>query len=157
MKSSFFIVADRGALKAFRAEKSAADRPPRLTMVQAVEFAQAHQKISEMNTDMAGAFPKGSTFAGSNGGRHQNSTAEKHYDIELDRRSARQLGTLISNILRQEHPASWSFAAPSDFKDQVLGEIDQEFQQKLAEYVPRDLVNVAHTDLLSHFSDVRAA
>src|SRR5437016_5144839 len=97
MKSSFLIVADRGNLKAFRVEKVPADRPPRLQLIQALSFADAHAKISEVNTDMAGSFPVGAGPSGNGGGngRHQNSISEKHYEIEGNRRTARQLAEVI--------------------------------------------------------------
>src|SRR5688572_23873030 len=64
MKSSFFIVANRGNLKAYRAEKVPADRPPRMQLVQAITLPDAHFKPTDIFTDEAGGFPA-QTGAGS--------------------------------------------------------------------------------------------
>lgn len=150
MKSSFFIVADRGNLKAFRAEKVPADRPPRLQLVQAFTLTDAHMKIAEKHTDMAGAFPSGT-------GGFQNSHAERHYNVESDRRAAKQLAAHIHSILTQEQPGWWSFAAPSDIHSTVVDQLDPQWRAKIAEHVDSDLVNTPETQLLRHFSEVRAS
>jgi hypothetical protein len=67
MKSSFLIVADRGNLKAYRVEKVPGDRPPRVALVQAFTFTDAHLKITDKLSDMAGRFPVGSAPAQSQG------------------------------------------------------------------------------------------
>jgi hypothetical protein len=160
MKCSFFIVADRGELKAFRVEKVPADRPPRLEMVRAMDFVDAHAKIGEINTDLAGRFPSGGgNFNGKGGasGRHQNSTSERHYNVEFDRRAARQLGHIIGELLQENHVDSWSFAAPAELKSMIFNELHPDNVKTMAEFVPCDLVHVTHDELLDHFTHVRAA
>jgi hypothetical protein len=156
MKSSFIIVADRGNLKAFRVEKVPNGRPPRLHLVQAFTITDAHMKISEMNTDLAGRFPVGSTPAQSQG-RHQNSIAEQHLDIEIDRRIVRQLADHIDTILKHEKPDFWSFAAPSAINRAVLSEVDQALAKGLTDNLQADLVNIAPGAILDHFEAARAA
>lgn len=160
MKSSFVIVADRGELKAFRVEKTAADRPPRLALVRAMEFADAHAKIGDIHTDLPGRFPRGGgNFDGAGGasGRHQNSTAERHYNVEFDRRTARQLGQIIAELLQENQVEAWSFAAPAELKNMILNELEPENLKSMAEFVPSDLVHVTPDELLGHFSQVRAS
>jgi hypothetical protein len=160
MKSSFFIVADRGNLKAFRAEKVPADRPPRLQLVRALNFTEGSSRILDLNTDQDGRFPVGGGAAGGKGGgngRHQNSTAERHYDIELDKRAARQVAQEITDLLREERPGAWSFAAPSEFKNAILDALSAEDRRTLAEVVPSDLVHVPTNEIVGHFTQVRAA
>lgn len=157
MKSSFIIVADRGNLKAYRVEKVPNDRPPRLQLVQAFTLTGAHMKISEINTDMAGRFPSGST-PGQSQGRHQNAIAEQHdLPIEIDRRLVKQLAEHISSILRSEQPGSWAFAAPSMINRSVLSELDPSLVKLLGDNIQADLVNVEPSGLLDHFQGVRAA
>jgi len=159
MKSSFFIVADRGNLKAFRVEKVPTDHPPRMQLVQAFSFVDAHMKVSEINTDLAGGYPAGGGAPNGKGGgmRHQNSIAEKHYSIEFDRRSAKQLAETIAELLKQEQPGTWSFAAPAEIREAVLGQLSPELRKSLAECIARDLVNVPPGELLEHFTAVKAA
>ena len=157
MKSSFIIVADRGNLKAFRVEKVPNGRPPRLQLVQAFTLTEAHMKISEINTDMAGRFPVGSTPAQSQG-RHQNAIAEqKHLGIEIDRRLVKQLAEHITSILRNEAPGSWALAAPAMINRSLLDELDPALVRQLTDNIQADLVNIETSDLLDHFAGARAA
>jgi len=155
MKSSFFIIADRGNLKAYRAEKVPADRPPRMQLVQAFTFTEAHLKPTDIFTDEAGAFP-----AQTGPGARQsfgNSTAERHYEVENDRRMVKQLAQHISSILREEKVEWWSFAAPSEIHDAIVTQLEPGFRNRIAEHVPSDLVNTPPAELLDHFSSVRVA
>src|SRR4029434_10128538 len=132
MKSSFFIVADRGNLKAYRAEKMLAGRPPRVKLVQAFALTEAHLRTSEIVTDQAGAFPTG------NGG-YQNSISDRHFDIETNRRLTKQLGAHINTVLQRSEPDGWSFAAPAEIHDAVLDHVPENWRHKLAEQIQADL------------------
>jgi hypothetical protein len=154
MKSSFFIVADRGNLKAYRAEKVPADRPPRMHLVETITLAEAHLKTTDIFTDEAGAFPA-QTGAGSRQMVQGNSIAERHYDVENDRRLTKQLAQHIGNILRQENVEWWSFAAPSDIHDAIVTHLEPAVRNRIAEHVAADLVKIPASDLLDHFSEVR--
>lgn len=155
MKSSFFIVADRGNVKAYRAEKAPAERPPRMQLVDAFTLTNGHLKATDIYTDMAGGFPA-QTGGGSRQTVQGNSVGERHYDVENDRRLAKQLAGHISGILRKEQPGWWSFAAPSDIHDAVLDQLDAATREKIAEHVAADLVNTPPGELLEHFEGVRA-
>jgi hypothetical protein len=150
MKSSFLIVADRGNLKAFRVEKVPADRPPRVQLVQSFSLADAHTKISEVNTDMAGRFPAGNSA-------HANGSGDRHYEIEGDRRSARQLAELITTILNEHTPENWCFAAPAEINQAVLEQLDARLRKQVVENVHRDLVNTNPNEVVGHFANVKAA
>src|SRR5688500_17544703 len=129
MNSYFIITADRGTLKAYRAEKTPEGRPPRLQLVEDVAQAEAHLSVTERVTDEAGGFPT-QTGAGSRQTVHGNSIAERHYDIEDDRRSAIQLANHIGDILNREKPNGWSFAAPADIQDAVLAELEPSLRKQ---------------------------
>ncbi len=154
MKSSFLVIADRGNLKAFRVEKVTAGRPLRLHLVQSLSLTDAHTKISEKNTDLAGRFPVGGGPSSGRGGgmRHQNSTSEKHYEIESDKRSAKHLAAEITTILRAEQPTAWSFAAPADINHAILDELDPALRKSLGENLPLDLVHSDPGELLERFT-----
>ena len=156
MKSSFFIVADRGNLKAYRAEKVPADRPPRMQLVQAMTLTDAHFKATDIFTDEAGAFPS-QTGAGARQAFQGNSTAERHYDVENDRRLVKQLAQHIASIVRQEKVDWWSFAAPADIHDAVVEQLEPALRNRIAEHVTSDLVNTRPSELLDHFSAVRVS
>ncbi len=150
MKSSFLIIADRGNLKAFRVEKTANERPPRLQLVEALSLVEAHRKAGEMNTDLAGGFP--AVGSRGNGGRHQNSISDRHYEIETGRRICRQLACHIASILRREQPDHWSFAAPAEINDAVLDELEPGLRRHIAENLRLGLVNASAEEVLERFS-----
>jgi hypothetical protein len=145
MKSSFLIVTDRGNLKAYRVEKAAAERPPRLQLVQAISLAEAHARTGEVNTDSAGRFPG------------LSATGDRHYEIENDRRNVKHLAEYITTLLREHSPESWSFAAPSDINQPVLDQLEAGLRNQVVQNVQRDLVKLAPGDLLEHFTALRAA
>jgi hypothetical protein len=155
MKSSFIIVADRGNLKAFRVEKVPNGRPPRLQLVEALTLTDAHMRISEINTDMAGGFP--AAMAGQSQGRHQNSISEQHLDLEIDKRIIKQLAEHICSILRHEQPGAWAFAAPSTINRAVLDEMEPALSRQLTDNLQADLVNLEPGNILDRFSAARAA
>lgn len=163
MKTSFIIVADRGNLKAFRVEAAGGERQPRLALVQSLSFTEAHTKISEVNTDMAGRFPAGSTLsttgagAGGGGGRHQAAIAETQQALETDRRIIKQIAEHVATILHQERPRSWGFAAPAAINSAVLERLDAPLRKSMSENHSVDLVNMDPAKLAGHFTIVAHA
>jgi len=155
MNSSFFIVADRGNLKAYRVEKTPAGRPPRVELVEGISLIEPHLSSSELFTDEAGAFPR-QTGGGPRRTMQGNSIAERHYDIEEDRRSAKLLAKHIGDILRREKPEEWSFAAPGDIQESVLAELEPHLRARLSARLACDLVNIPAHQLLDHFTGVHA-
>ena len=131
-------------------------RPRRMELVEGITLAEAHLSVSERFTDGAGSFPT-QTGAGPRQTVQGNSIAERHYDIEDDRRSAKQLAKHINEILHREKPSSWSFAAPAEIQQAVLAEVEPALRDQLLERLPRDLVNVPADQLLEHFSNAGAA
>jgi hypothetical protein len=57
MNSNFFIVADRGNLKAYRARKDPAGHKPQMQVPEAVTVVEAHLSASEKFSDEAGRSP----------------------------------------------------------------------------------------------------
>ena len=156
MNSNFFIVADRGNLKAYRARKTPAGRPPRAELVEAISLVAAHLSENERFTDDAGAFPA-QTGSGSGQTVQANSIGERHYEIEETRRSVKQLAKHIAGILHREKPERWSFAAPAEIQDAVLAELEPRLSSQVSERVARDLANIPPQQVLEHFSAVCAA
>ncbi len=90
-------------------------------------------------------------------GMHQGAIAEQHVDIEIDRRIVKQLAGHITDILHAEQPGSWCFAAPSAINGAVLRELAGTYRDQVVENVTADLVKMDPAELLSHFSNVKAA
>jgi hypothetical protein len=84
-----------------------------------------------------------------------NSVAERHYDVENDRRLTKQLAQHIGQILRGQHVEWWSFAAPADIHEAIVNQLDPSVRNRIAEHVSADLVKIPASELLDHFSAVR--
>src|SRR3954467_11547169 len=107
--TSLVIVTDRGSLKAYRVDETPT-RGPSLRLVQAFNITDAHGRLVDKLSDMAGRFPVGD--AGS--GRHMNSVAERtQIDTETDHRIYKQLVDEIVKLVKGDGAKGWSFAAPS--------------------------------------------
>ncbi len=154
MKSSLLIIADRGNLKAYRVEKTANERPPRLNLLEAFSMVDAHRRISEQNTDLAGRFGVSGAAGGPRGstGTHQASISDRHYEIETSKRLYKQIAAHIMSILNRENAKRWSLAAPSEMNDALLSELDPGVRKTIAENLHADLVHVHPSELLGRFS-----
>src|SRR5205809_5662503 len=105
--TSLIIVADRGSLKAYRVNETPT-RGPSLKLVQAFDVTDAHGKLVDKVTDLAGR------YAASDGaGMHQASIAETKLETETERRINKQLADQITNIAKSHGGQGWSFAAPA--------------------------------------------
>ena len=122
------------------------ERPPRVQLVQSVSLADGHAKDSEIHTDSGGRFAAKASGSG-----------DRHYELENNRRNAKQLAEQIALILREHHPDAWSFAAPAEINQPVLDHLDAGLRKQVVENLPRDLVKLSPNDLLGHFQAVRAA
>jgi Protein required for attachment to host cells len=141
MKSHFLILADRGNVRAYCAEKAEGEALSHLYLVQAITLSEV-PPVRAKRTDRLGA-RRGASLP---------SAAERELQNEQKRLEARQLAGHINAILRQEQPANWAFAAPSEFQSAVLEQIDYSFRRNLSEAVAEDLIRVPVGELLKHFS-----
>src|SRR5438067_12507003 len=108
--SSLIIVTDRGSLKAYRVDETPT-RGPSLKLVQAFNITDAHGKLDDKVTDLAGRFP----VSDGAGGRHASSIAERtQLETETDRRIHKQLAAQIVKIVKGDGGEGWSFAAPAE-------------------------------------------
>src|SRR3954470_2980495 len=136
--TSLIIVADRGSLKAYKVHETPT-RGPSLKLVQALDITDAHGRLSDKLTDMAGRFPVGD--AGS--GRHMNAVAERtQLETEYDRRICRQLVDEIAKIVKQDSQTGWSFAAPSAIHSTIVDLLPAEARDRIVEHVKADLVKI---------------
>jgi hypothetical protein len=149
--SSLVIVIDRGSLKAYRVEETPT-RGPHLQLVQAFDVTDAHGRLSDKVTDMAGRFPV------SDGGssRHMNSVAERtHLETETDRRIYKQLADQIAKIVKSDGTAGWSFAAPTAIHSAIVDLLPATARDRIVEHVKSDLVKIEPAKLPAHFRSLR--
>src|SRR5437870_6467949 len=96
--TSLIIVTDRGSLKAYRVNETPT-RGPSLQLVQAFNITDAHGRLVDKVSDLAGRFP----VSDGAGGRHANSIAERtQLETETHRRVQRQLADQIVKIVSRD-------------------------------------------------------
>src|SRR5205809_7815951 len=89
--ASLVIAADRGSLKAYQVNETPT-RGPSLKLVQAFDITDAHGKLIDKVTDLAGRFPV-TESAGAH--RGAASIAESKVEAEADRRIHKDLAEQV--------------------------------------------------------------
>jgi len=146
--SSLVIVTDRGSLKAYRVNETPT-RGPSLQLVQAFNITDAHGRLSDKLSDLAGRFP---VTEGAGAHRGPASIAERtHFVTEMDRRIQKELADQIAKIVSQNGKDGWSFAAPAEIHTAIVDLLPAAIRQRIVEHVRSDLVKVEAARLISHF------
>jgi len=150
--SSLVIVTDRGSLKAYRVNETPT-RGPSLQLVQAFNITDAHGRLSDKLSDLAGRFP---VTEGAGAHRGPASIAERtHFVTEMDRRIQKELADQIAKIVSQNGKDGWSFAAPAEIHTAIVDLLPAAIRQRIVEHVRSDLVKVEAARLTSHFRSLR--
>jgi hypothetical protein len=149
--SSLIIVTDRGSLKAYRVDETPT-RGPSLKLVQAFDVTDAHGKLVDKVTDLAGRFP----VSDGAGGRHANSIAERtQLETETDRRIHKQLADQIAKIVESNGVEGWSFAAPASIHAAIVDLLPRKVRDRIVEHVKSDLVKTEPSKLPAHFRSLQ--
>jgi Protein required for attachment to host cells len=149
--SSLIIVTDRGSLKAYRVDDTPT-RGPSLKLVQAFNVTDAHGRLVDKVTDLAGRFP----VSDGAGGRHANSIAERtQLETETDRRIHKQLADQIAKIVESDGVEGWSFAAPASIHAAIVDLLPRKVRDRIVEHVKSDLVKTEPSKLPAHFRSLQ--
>ena len=149
--SSLIIVTDRGSLKAYRVNETPT-RGPSLQLVQAFDITDAHGRLVDKVSDLAGRFPVGDGA----GGRHANSIAERtQLETETDRRIHKELADQIVKIVSRNAKEGWSFAAPAEIHAAIVDLLPAVVRDRIVEHVKSDLVKTESSKLQAHFRSLR--
>lgn len=147
--SSLIIVTDRGGLKAYKVNETPT-RGPSLQLIQAFNTTDAHGRMGDKVTDLAGR------FAVSNGaGVHQASIAETKLETETDRRIYRELAEQIAKVVKTDGVEGWSFAAAPDIHKAIVDLLPADVRNRIVEHVKSDLVKIEPAKLSSHFRSLQ--
>jgi Protein required for attachment to host cells len=149
--SSLVIVADRGSLKAYQVTETPT-RGPSLKLMQAFDVTDAHGRLIDKVTDLAGRFP---VTEGAGSRRGPASIAEPKIETELDRRIYKQLADQIAKIVRQDGVEGWSFAAAAKIHGAIVNLLPGDVRERIVEHVKSDLVKVEPSKLPAHFRSLR--
>ena len=146
------IVTDRGSLRAYRV-KETPTRGPSLQLVQAFNMTEAHGRLIDKLSDLAGRFP---VTEGAGAHRGPASIAERtQLATEMDRRIQKELADQIAKIVSQNGKEGWSFAAPAEIHAAIVDFLPASVRQRIVEHVKSDLVKVEAARLISHFRSLR--
>jgi Protein required for attachment to host cells len=149
--SSLIIVTDRGSLKAYRVDETPT-RGPSLKLVQAFNITDAHGKLVDKVSDLAGRFP----VSDGAGGRHANSIAERtQLETETDRRIYKELADQIAKIVESDGVEGWSFAAPASIHAAIVDLLPASVRNRIVEHVKSDLVKTELSKLPAHFRSLQ--
>ena len=149
--ASLVIVADRGSLKAYQVNETPT-RGPSLKLVQAFDITDAHGKLIDKVTDLAGRFPV-TESAGAH--RGAASIAESKLETETDRRINKELADQISKIVNGGGKQGWAFAAASKIHSAIVDLLPDRVRNRIVEHVKSDLVKVEPAKLPTHFRSLR--
>ena len=137
--SSLVIVTDRGSLKAYRVNETPT-RGPSLQLVQAFDMTDAHGRLIDKVSDLAGRFP---VTEGAGAHRGPASIAERtQLAMETDRRIQKELADQIAKIVSQNGKDGWSFAAPAEIHTAIVDLLPAGVRQRIVEHVKSDLVKI---------------
>jgi Protein required for attachment to host cells len=150
-QSSLIIVTDRGSLKAYRVDETPT-RGPSLQLVQAFNITDAHGKLVDKVSDLAGRFP----VSDGAGGRHANSIAERtQLETETDRRIHKQLADQIVKLVQSDRNEGWSLAAPASIHAAIVDLLPASVRDRIVEHVKSDLVKTEPSKLSAHFRSLQ--
>ena len=157
---SLIIVGDLGELKAFKVEEEIVINPKdnaqtshkhnkgtlidvlRPELVTAVDFVEAHKKISDEVTDKEGNY-KGS-FGSASGEPH-------NLKLEIEHRLLKEIADTIMKIVREQNPKKWHLAFPAEHHKALLDRIDPDVREKLGIDLSEDLTKEKPEKLLERF------
>lgn len=148
--SSLIIVTDRGSLKAYKVNETPT-RGPSLQLVQAFNITDAHGKLVDKVTDLAGRFP----VSDGAGMHHGASISESKLETETDRRIYKQLADEIVKIVNRDGVEGWSFAAAPDIHKAIVDLLPGNVRDRIVEHVKSDLVKIESAKLPTHFRSLQ--
>ena len=150
--TSLVIVTDRGSLKAYRVNETPT-RGPSLQLVQAFDMTDAHGRLIDKVSDLAGRFP---VTEGAGAHRGAASIAERtQLATEMDRRIHKELADQITKIVSLKGKEGWSFAAPAEIHGAIVGLLSPAVRDRIVEHVKSDLVKVEPAKLISRFRSLQ--
>jgi hypothetical protein len=150
--TSLVIVTDRGSLKAYRVIETPT-RGPSLQLMQAFNIIDAHGRLVDKLSDLAGRFP---VTEGAGAHRGPASIAERtQLASEIDRRIQKELADQITQLVSQNEKEGWSFAAPAEIHAAIVDFLPSAVRQRIIEHVKSDLVKVEPARLINHFRSLQ--
>ena len=145
MKDKLIIVVDLGLVRAYRIDLTP-QRTPRLQQLHEIVLDEAHTRLKDRVTDLAGRH--GSPT-------QKNRSAPKADDqnlkLESKRRLIRQIAGRITELIQQNAKNGCWLAAPKEINLQILRELSPAARERIQKTVPCDFTKLSPSEVLEHF------
>jgi len=142
MTDKMIVLADLGRVKAFRVTHDMMHSRPQLELVYDCEFLEAHGRLLDKVTDLAGRFPVSGSAGASNSEHHQ-------LREENERRLIRLVAEKISELVQGER--YWFLAAGEGINGRILDHLRPEIRASLYKNIPADLVKTPKQQIMDYF------
>jgi hypothetical protein len=149
MKNTLVVVADLACFKAYRLENHRLNQSPRLTVVDEFKSVDAHSKLVDKVSDLAGRFPR--RTGGPNRGGAMSDGERHNIELESRKRLVRQMAQRLNGLLRDTEIDVCFLAASREINHQLLEELEPQARAKIGKSVPADLTKMERTEILRHF------
>jgi len=146
MKQKLMIVADLGRLKAFRVDWTL-QKTPRLEPLEEMEFEEAHRRVLDTVTDMAGRHAAPTQ-------RHWGAPIADVHNLELEtrRRLIRRLAKRIEQLIERDGRDGCWLAAHKEINREILDELPEGVRARIEKHLQQDLTKTDSKGLLEQFS-----
>jgi hypothetical protein len=139
------IAVDLGTLKAYRLEFTL-QNTPRLEEVETAVLEEAHARMVELFTDLAGrrSAPTQKDWGAPLSDDH-------NLTLEFRRRLIRQLATRIECLIQGSEYRNCWLAAPQEITHQIVHELTPSVRQRIKRVIPCDLTKATPKEVLDQF------
>jgi Protein required for attachment to host cells len=139
------IATDLGTLKAYRLELTL-QNTPRLEELETTDLEEAHARVVELVTDLAGrrAAPTQKNWSAPLSDGH-------NLTLEFRRRLIRQLAARIEGLIQRSDCENCWLAAPREIAHQIVHELNPSVRHRIRRLIPCDLTKATAKELLDQF------
>ena len=142
MTDKMIVLADLGRVRAFRVAYDMMNSKPQLELIYDCEFLEAHGRLQDKVTDLAGRFPVNGSPGAANGENH-------NLRVENERRLIRLVAEKIGELVQGER--YWYRAAGEGINSRLVEQLRPEVRESLCKNIPADLVNIPKQQVLDYF------
>jgi hypothetical protein len=146
MRSKLIIVTDLGLLRACRLETTL-NRKSRLELLEEVVLEDAHQRVVEKATDLAGRHVSPTA-------RHWGApmTDDHNLRLEIKRRLIKQIAKHIQRLVNTSGTESCCLAAHKEINHLIVDALPKTVRARIETNLARDLVKAPRKELLAIFA-----
>ena len=145
MKDKLIIVVDLGLVRAYRIDVTP-QKTRRLEQVQEIVLEEAHVRLKDRVTDLAGRH-RGSTQKS----RSAPMADDHNLKLEEKRRLIRKIAGRITDLIEQNAKNGCWLAAPKEINVQILNELPPAVRKRVQKSVPADFTKLSPPAVLEHF------